>query len=297
MSLRPATIDDFAAIAELFAAGVEMYEELTFDPEELRVWLTSPRLDLERDVRLYFEDAQLRGYVDVDPIGEDPVRWWCDVRLHPSADFGGVAPRLLAWAEERSGEGLMRTWCPARLEPLKREFVRRGLRRVRGSYRMETELDDLEPPVIPDGIEIRPLEAGQERAAYEVHQEAFEDSWEHVRESYEEWRHFLVETVDFDPALWFLAWDGTEPAAVELCRVRDDVGWIGVLGVRRPWRRRGLGRALLLHAFAEFRRRGLRRAGLGVDAESLTGANRLYESAGMNVARQLDFFEKPLVAR
>jgi ribosomal protein S18 acetylase RimI-like enzyme len=49
---------------------------------------------------------------------------------------------------------------------------------------------------------------------------------------------------------------------------------------------------LLLHSFAEFRRRGLRRAGLGVDAESLTGANRLYEEAGMHVSARFDIYEK-----
>jgi mycothiol synthase len=76
--------------------------------------------------------------------------------------------------------------------------------------------------------------------------------------------------------------------------VRDGVGWVGILGVLRDWRRRGIGRALLLHSFDEFRRRGLPRAGLGVDAESLTGANRLYESVGMHVVRRLDFFDKQL---
>jgi ribosomal protein S18 acetylase RimI-like enzyme len=294
VTLRPATLDDFDAIAGLFSAGIEIYEELAFEPEQLRLWLTSPRLDLNRDVRLLYEDSALLGYVDVDPIGEDPVRWWCDVRLHPDADFAQIVPELLAWAEERSGPGVMRTWCPSRLEPLRREFERRGLRRIRGSYRMEIELDDLPEPVVPAGIEIRTLEAGQERVAYEVHEETFADSWDHVSEPYEEWRHYLVEAESFDPTLWFLAWDGSEPAAVEICRVRDDVGWIGVLGVRRRWRNRGLGRALLLCAFHEFKRRGLQWAGLGVDAESLTGAHRLYESAGMRVARQLDFFEKPL---
>jgi ribosomal protein S18 acetylase RimI-like enzyme len=67
---------------------------------------------------------------------------------------------------------------------------------------------------------------------------------------------------------------------------------VGELGVLRPWRRRGLGRALLLQAFAAFRERGLGRAGLGVDAESLTGAHRLYESAGMRVSTRFDILEK-----
>jgi len=51
---------------------------------------------------------------------------------------------------------------------------------------------------------------------------------------------------------------------------------------------------LLLHAFAEFRHRGLKGAVLGVDAESNTGANRLYEQAGMHVAARFDIYEKPV---
>jgi ribosomal protein S18 acetylase RimI-like enzyme len=71
-----------------------------------------------------------------------------------------------------------------------------------------------------------------------------------------------------------------------------ELGWIGVLGVRRSARTRGIGRALLLHAFAEFRDRGMTRAGLGVDAESLTGANKLYEQVGMCVSARFDIYEK-----
>jgi ribosomal protein S18 acetylase RimI-like enzyme len=62
--------------------------------------------------------------------------------------------------------------------------------------------------------------------------------------------------------------------------------------VRRPWRQRGLGLALLLHSFNNFYQRGDRAVGLGVDAQSLTGATRLYEKAGMRVTRQHDLYEK-----
>ncbi len=104
----------------------------------------------------------------------------------------------------------------------------------------------------------------------------------------------MTSDAEFDPGLWFLAEAGDDVAGIALCRPRPaeaDAGVIRVLGVRRPWRRKGVGRALLLHAFAEFRRRGMRAAVLGVDAESLTGAQRLYASAGMHVARQSDVFE------
>jgi ribosomal protein S18 acetylase RimI-like enzyme len=297
VTLRPASLDDFDAIAELFRAGVEMYEELEFEPDELRRWLTAPTVDLERDIRLSFDGERLLGYVDIDPTGENPVRWWSDVRVHPDADFARIVPELLGWAESRAVGGLLRTWAPRALVRLRTEFERAGMRRVRGSWRMEIDIDDTVPaPQFADGLVVRAMEPGQEHAVYDAHQESFADSWEHQHEPYEEWRHWLVDAEAYDPSLWFLAWDGAQLAGVSLCRVRNDVGWIGILGVRRPWRRRGLGRALLLHSFHELRRRGLTRAGLGVDAESLTGAHKLYESAGMHVVRELGFFEKSVPA-
>ena len=103
---------------------------------------------------------------------------------------------------------------------------------------------------------------------------------------------------DFDPSLWFLAVDGDEIAGISLCwpKSNDDpqMGWVGTLGVRRPWRKQGLGLALLQHSFAEFHRRGQARVGLGVDASSLTGATRLYERAGMQPIRQFDMYQKVL---
>ncbi len=72
------------------------------------------------------------------------------------------------------------------------------------------------------------------------------------------------------------------------------MGWVGTLGVCRAWRKRGIGLALLRHSFYEFYRRGLRKAGLGVDAQNLTGALRLYEGAGMHVHQTFDRYEKEL---
>ena len=100
-----------------------------------------------------------------------------------------------------------------------------------------------------------------------------------------------------DLSLWFVAEDDGEVAGIALCKPFDGeegLGWVRVLGVRRSWRRQGLGRALLLHLFGEFHRRGFHGVGLGVDAESLTGAHRLYESAGMRVYRRYDVYEKAL---
>jgi mycothiol synthase len=282
-------------IFELFERTAAAYQEPYFDADELRLWLTSPRVDLERDARVADKDDRVVSYVDVDPVGEEPVRWWCDVRVDPEANVRPLVEELLEWAEARTGEGVIRLWVPEVLEDVASAYTDAGYRRIRASYRMEIELThDVPRPQFPDRITVRTLEPGQERVAYEVHDETFRDSWEHTTEPYEEWAHFLLDPAFFDPSLWFIAWDGDTPAGLALCRERYGLGWVGILGVRRGWRQRGLGRALLQHAFHEFRRRGFQRAGLGVDAESLTGANRLYESAGMRVARQLDFYEKQL---
>src|SRR5216683_6438886 len=108
--------------------------------------------------------------------------------------------------------------------------------------------------------------------------------------------HKLIEECDFDPSLWFLALDGNEIAGASLCTNQGDYGWVDTLAVRRPWRRKGLGMALLLHSFAEFYRRSKNKIGLGVDSQNLTGATRLYERAGMHVARIHITYEKELRA-
>ncbi len=100
---------------------------------------------------------------------------------------------------------------------------------------------------------------------------------------------------------YLLAWAeerAGEIAAMNLCnpQITEDpeMGWVGTLGVRRRWRRRGLAQALLRHAFGEFYRRGTRKVGLAVDAQSLTGATRLYEKVGMHVTRTYTDYEKEL---
>ena len=162
---------------------------------------------------------------------------------------------------------------------------------------MEIELGETPEAAWPDGVTVRTFEPGDEQTFYDVHQETFEDTWEPIREAYDEWAHWLLGGPDFVPELWFLASAGEEPAGFALChpyKTRPELGWVRILGVRRAWRRRGLGRALLLHAFRELSKRGMRHAGLGVDATSLTGANKLYEQVGMRVTARFDIHEKVL---
>jgi ribosomal protein S18 acetylase RimI-like enzyme len=111
----------------------------------------------------------------------------------------------------------------------------------------------------------------------------------------EEWLAFRFQRPDLDLDLWWVAWDGAEVAGSLLAFESPLGGYIDSLFVRRPWRGRGLGRALLREAFAELRRRGFPRACLGVDSENPTGAMGLYGSVGMRPKRGAHLvFEKDL---
>jgi ribosomal protein S18 acetylase RimI-like enzyme len=94
--------------------------------------------------------------------------------------------------------------------------------------------------------------------------------------------------------------DGEEIAGLALCSPTlgpdRSTGVVETLGVRRPWRRKGLGLALLQHAFSEFHARGHKQVGLGVDSKNLSGATRLYKKAGMQVTQELAVYEKELRA-
>jgi ribosomal protein S18 acetylase RimI-like enzyme len=169
---------------------------------------------------------------------------------------------------------------------------------------MNISLADEPPPVIwPEGITVRTFaDLPDLRAVCLADNDAFRDHRGHVEGDLDErvtrWQHFLDNDPDFDPELWFLAMDGDEIAGVSLCEshLGEDrtIGLVDALGVRRPWRRRGLGLALLLHSFHALRRHGKTTATLGVDAQSLTGATRLYEKAGMTVYRRMTMMEREL---
>jgi mycothiol synthase len=301
VKLRPPRDGDFDAILEVVnAGGRAAYGEDEYGPAEFRTWLSSPKLNQETDIRLAEEDGRIVGYGDVDRQGEDPVRWWSDLKVHPDADVDGVIAELVAWAESRAEGGVLRAWNPSKIARVGSALERVGFRPIRHSFRMAIDVDnEVEPAEWPDRVIVRTFREGEGRTVYEAFQETWQDTLEPEDEPYEEWAHWTVEREDFDPSLWFLACEGDEIVGFSLCRpaeTRPATGVVGLLGVRRPWRRRGVGEALLRHSFREFRERGFSRVALGVDADSPTGAPRLYERAGMHVVRRVDFYEKEVGA-
>ena len=313
---RGANLDDVDASLVLFnrwSRSVVGRDEIT-DLDAIRNEWVSPNFDPAEDIRLVFApNGQIAGYIEVWTTSPVPVHPWVWGRVDPDYEDQGVGTYLMQWAEQRALQALPRVAAGMRFAPRvgtfreaskpKKLFEDMGYQHIRSSYEMLIEMDAPVPDaVFPDGITLRAYSPGIDApAVYRAVEESFQDHFGFVPEPFEEglkrFQHFW-EKEPFDPTLLFIAMDGDQIAGINLCRPNSyddaEMGWVGTLGVVRSWRKRGLGLALLRHSFNEFYRRGKRKVGLGVDAENLTGALRLYENAGMHVHQASDLYEKEL---
>jgi mycothiol synthase len=295
VELRSPRETEAPAIRELIDQHARVaFGEVEFDEDEIRSWFSNPKVWIQVAER----KGRLVGYLDVGEA--EDRRFNVDARtLQPD-----VADVLVAAAEERArtaaGAGAVLRGYVQGDEPVLQEvYERTGWRPIRHSFQMRIDLTDgLPEPEWPVGLSPRNFELGEEQRVYEANMDAFADHWDFHRQPKEDWRRYTVDHHGFDPTLWWLVEDGDEIAgfALNSWHFSGDrrFGWVGSLGVRPPWRRRGLGMALLRHSFLDFRRRGATRVGLGVDAENPTGALRLYERVGMHVVRRTDIYEKTL---
>jgi mycothiol synthase len=312
--LRVASVDDASAIAEII-------NEVTLAEvgwpwtkvEEIRDGLSAPGRDPAlANALLVQKDGSLAGYLEFEAEAAALSEIHMLAFVRPHLWGRGLNAWLLRLGEERArarvllepaGERfVLRVSRFADNEPARRLFVSLGYAYVRTFWLMRIEFESAPPPPrVPDGIAIRTFESRLDEArVHAVITEAFADHWGESQQSFEQWRHQEIEGEGsgFDPSLWFLATDGEEVVGIACCEASsprsEDTAHVGDLAVRAPWRRRGVGLALLHTAFREFYRRGIPRTDLGVDAENPTGATQLYERAGMHVALSWEFWEKEL---
>lgn len=294
-AVRTATEADVPAIVALIN---EATPKSRVDEAEIRTWLSDPS---EMEFALVVDERdEPRAYADLSAREAEARRTWLDLRVPDRYGDDATLAAALAWAESRSRERgftvLRAVTSPG--SPAEAFLVKGGHRPIRHSFRMRVDLGGPPPePAWPPGIGVRTLVPGEERAVFDAVQDAFADHWEWTPGVFEDWRHFMVDAEDFDPSLWLVAHDGDELAGACICRYAPGdpgLGWVRQLGVRRPWRRRGLGTALLLASFGLFWERGTPAVGLGVDGENTTGAVQLYERVGMRVVHRFDTYEKEL---
>ena len=311
LTLRSARWTDVEAVAKLIYDVCEADGDVTVasTPEDMKNTWETEGFNLDRDAFIVeAQDGRVVGYEEFFHPKDLYHDLDADGYIHPQFRGLGIGTTLLRAVEVRAREEMQLA------APDLRVFIRstidnkderghavlktEGYFPIRYHWRMQVKLQEA-PPVVsfPNGIELRPFVKDEHAiAVWQADNEAFRDHWGSHDNAYEEWLHWKFDKSDFDPTLWMIAWDGDQIAGFSQNRFRMGIGWIGTLGVRRPWRKMGLGLALLQHSFGEFYKRGMDTIGLGVDASNPTGATRLYQRAGMYVASEFATYEKELRA-
>lgn len=294
MNIRHPSMQEVAAAADVLnghSRALRGIDDMT--AAELEVVWRSPDIEFPADVFVAERDGGLVGYAAVFPFGGTT---WIDARATDPVAYEPLLEAVLPRAESHA-KAYVRAFAGDEDEVAASALRPFGFEPIRYGFRMTIELDhDVPEPDWPAGFSVRPFRPGEERRFHAAHEQSFADTWEFTSEPFEEWAHWYTSEPFFEPEHWFAVEspDG-ELAAIAMCRVSDtipDTGWVRILGVLPAWRRRGLARALLRHVFRHFGALGLKRVGLGVDAESPTGAVALYEGAGMHVAWRNVTFER-----
>ena len=294
VELRDATPDDAPAIKRVLDEhALAAFGEIELNEEEIRSWFTLPRIWIQLAER----DGEPSGYLDV--AAEESGHVAVDARTLDRE----VAAMLVAAAEAHARKTVevpvLRGFVQGDEPELREAYEAAGWSPIRYSFQMRIELDhEIPEPEWPEGLVLRNAREGEEERVYEANMDSFQDHWDFRPASFEDWTRYATGGNRHDLSHWWVVEDGAELAAISLNSWHSSgdphYGWVGALGVRPPWRKRGLGTALLYHTFRDFRERGATRVGLGVDGENTTGAVRLYERVGMHVVRRNDTYEKTL---
>lgn len=304
LTQRSLHIDDASAITEILAAmeRAEPVDE-AFGEQDIVEELTAPGVDLARaSVGIVDGDRLVAfGWLRISPPAPEWKAYqWAGV--HPDHVGRGFGRRLLAELESSARTirdadapglpGEMRVWLDERRPGAAALVAAAEYRTWRHFVRMRA---DLRQPVVrrptPADVEIRPYPAVDDDAVRLASNESFADHWGSTPMDTERWRAEFAESSSFRPELSWVAVLGGAVAGFVLSSEFDAdteqrgyrTGYIARVGTRRVARGRGVATALLARTLQGLVDDGYRHAELGVDADSPTGAGRLYERAGFEV--------------
>jgi ribosomal protein S18 acetylase RimI-like enzyme len=254
--------------------------------------------------------------VFVNPQPRNEIVAFLDCEMTPKAREHGLETECLAWLQERAVERLdavakaqagdplprlIRTDFGANARESVRLYEENGFRQVRSFFKMERDLGQPIPDApLPDGLTLRTYGEDIDEPMRQAFNEAFGDHWGSQPVPAEEWHPFVMDGSSVRRDLTLVVMDGDDVVAFSLNRVKVlenerlkiQRGWIGSLGTRRKYRKRGIGSALIVESMRRFKAKGFDSVGLGVDAENLTGALALYERSGFKAYKTRSMFEK-----
>lgn len=278
-----------------------------YTADETQAVLDATVADHSADARLVFTPAgELAGagIVTTPPDGGYRVDLYGGV--HPSHVGRGIGRAVLAWQEERAAE-IRKSVAPDAEWTLEvgmnladeraaRTFERFGFAVARYFFEMLAPARAGVDAQVPAGLRVITYEPRYEQAVYDAHMEAFRDHWGYQKRDFDSWTGFTTKSDTFRPDLSRIAFDGEEIAGYILSYddADEDRAYVGQVGTRRPWRRRGLARGLLADVLGAAAAAGKGHVYLAVDADSATGAVGVYERVGFEVEARAAAYHKPV---
>lgn len=316
-SLRPGQLCDAAAVADLWTRrAASRGQSATYTAEDVEHRWSTPGFSIATDTQLAWDGAHLVGYSQLRDVKEPHVDFFVTVHLDPGVEaHRDLADTLFKWVERRARASLTQAPDGARVvliagaaadDPYTEGlYLRQGffVDRVFSKLRLDFA-GQLPTPLWPQGLAVRTFQPGEDDVKLvQAYRDAFHDHYGYLEQPFEieleRWRHWTREP-DFDPSLWFLAAEGGEVCGFCCCYAEShgdkETGLVDEFGVRPAWRKRGIGRALLLESFRAMRARGLKAAELTVDSDNRSDALALYASVGMKVVSQNHTLVKELRA-
>lgn len=236
--------------------------------------------------------------------------------VHPEWRRRGIGRAIQGWLEARAAQiaaghdpekpKFIDTWS-ADTQPGRDRLMRSfGFEDERYFFDMSSDLSQSFPAApLPEGLEVRPVEPQHYRPIWDAMDEAFRDHWGYVESTEEDYQKLIKaieERPTHDPNIWKVAWEGDQVAGMVLNLINEEENqalnrkwaWTDPICVRRPWRRQGLARALIVQSMELLRDKGYDTAALGVDTKNPNGALNLYQSCGYQVRKKWTVFRKPL---
>jgi mycothiol synthase len=297
MLRRPVTDDDVPGLVQLFRqAELTEIGRAESSAADIRDLLAAPGLDRQRRTRvLVGADGRLSGFLALHPAPQ-PGLLRAQLAVSPVQAVDGanqLLDLLAEWACEGAGKSDVTLFqLPGSLAT--KALVEHGWQIVHSGTRLSIDLDEPSAPPTPKpGIRVRVAETDEDRRiVHQILEAAVADDWNHRRRTYEEFVADQRVRDGYDPRLWWLAELAGTPAGIVIGRDPAQRSWIAWLGVLASMRGRGIARALLETAFAEFRARGRHSVGVDTDTHNPTGAVAVYQRVGMTVVGTADAWRR-----
>ena len=266
--------------------------------------LEHPSFYPENDLFIAECDGRIIGYASVF-LEAAIKRALLDCLVHPQHRKEGIATSLLHHGIRHAREAelkMVQVSIPEINQPARKLVLRLGFKHIRHFFEYKLDLNNIRlPDPTPGGYTIRSLGPDEADELTHIQNRAFADSWGFNPNTSAEIA-YRINSSSSSPENTLVVCLGNR--IVGYCWMRLMMaetpeaggieGEIHMLGVDPDFRRRGIGRKVLLAGLSHLKFKGVTTIRLTADGED-PAALALYESVGFKRASRIDWFEKRLV--